>query len=107
MSPVHDYFCYECQATDECFVPLERLETEVVICTVCGREATRLMSGCGGDQSDYARVKCPTSGWYDESLNKTFYSMGEKKRYLKEKGLAEIPEGIHHVAREKRRQYFT
>jgi len=87
---------------------LERLYKEVIVCADCGRQAIRLITAPrGGDVSDYARVSCPSSGWYDESLNKTFHSQAEKRKYLKAKGYESIPEGVHGIRREKRRQYFT
>jgi len=108
MSPVHDYECPECGTIGECFVPVERLKTEVVICIDCRREAKRLVSTPkAGDVSDYARKHCPmASGWYDESLNRIFRSQAEKKRYLKEKGLAPIPEGVHGIKKDTTRKYF-
>ena len=106
--PIHDYECPECQKVGEHFVPLERLDKEVICCGDCRRQAVRLFTAPrGGDVSDYARVSCPMSGWYDESLNKTFHSQSEKKKYLKAKGLVSIPEGAHGIKKEKRRQYFA
>ena len=105
--PLHDYSCPECEKVGECFVPLERLDKEVVVCADCGRQAIRLIvAPKGGDVSDYVRIKCPTSGWYDESLNKTFHSQAEKRNYLKEKGLTQI-DGVHGIKKEHRRSYFT
>lgn len=105
--PTHDYECPECEKIGECFVPLERLDKEVVVCADCRRQAVRLITATkGGDVSDYVRTKCPTSGWYDESLNKTFHSQSEKRKYLKDNGFVQT-DGVHGIKKEQRRQYFT
>lgn len=89
-------------------MPLEKLDKEVVVCGGCRRQAIRLITAPrGGDVSDYARKNCPSFGWYDESLNKTFHSQAEKRKYLKEKNIVNIPEGVHGIKKEKRKQYFT
>lgn len=106
MAPTYDFECPECLFIGECFVPLNRLKTEVIICVDCRRQAIRLISAPrGGDVSDYARVNCPTSGWHDESLNKTFHSLSEKKQYLKEKGFVQT-DGVHGIKKERRAKYF-
>ena len=101
--PLNDYLCPECEKVAECFVPVERLDKEVVVCADCGRQAIRLIvAPRGGAVSDYERKRFPM---YDENLNKTFSSQSEKKKYLKEKGFLQI-DGVHGIPREKRRQYF-
>ena len=102
--PIHDYECPECEKVSETFVPLERLDKDVVVCADCGRQAIRLIvSPKGGSVSDYERKRFP---YFDESLNKTFSSGAEKKKYLKEKGFLQI-DGVHDIKKEVRRQYFT
>lgn len=101
--PIHDYLCPECEKVSETFVPLEKLNKEVIVCADCGRQAIRLMvAPKGGDVSDYERKRFP---YYDESLNKNFTSMSEKKKYLKDKGFVQH-DGVHGINKEKRRQYF-
>ena|SRR3990167_5827925 len=101
--PTNEYICPECEKIAETFVPLERFDKDVVVCADCGRQAIRLISASrAGDVSDYARKRFPM---YDESLNVTFNSITEKKRYLKDKGIVQH-DGIHGIKKEKRRSYF-
>ena len=106
--PIYGYYCEECDEESECFLNLEQLDKAVVCCGTCNREAKRQISACnGGDASDYARERMPLTGKYDESLNKTFYGMRDKEKYLKEKGLVAVPEGVHGVKKRKNTKYFS
>ena len=102
--PIHDYLCPECERVSETFVPLETLASDVVVCADCGRQAIRLMvAPRGGAASEYEKRRFP---YFDESLNKSFTSSAEKKKYLKEKGFVQT-DGVHGIKKEQRRAYFT
>lgn len=100
--PLHDYHCHKCGQVKECFVPLVELEKAIVTC--CHREVKRVVGyqNCG-DTSDYARKRFP---YYDESLNVTFSSTAQKKKYLKDKGL-EQTDGVHGIKKRRNTLYFT
>lgn len=103
--PIYDYQCPSCQATAECFV--HHLD-DVIICQHCQSMMRRGFTSptrIAGDGSAYAARRYP---YYDESLDQTFHSPADKRRFLKQTGYQEIPNGVFGIpTRKKSVRYFT
>jgi putative FmdB family regulatory protein len=88
--PVYDYECKHCGNSQEAFFKIGDKPDDIPC--VCGKEAVKVMSNSmvlGDDMPAWMRHR-ETLGCLQSPVEKPISSRSEYKRYLKQKGIAEV-----------------
>ena len=98
--PLYDFECKKCKNIFESFLKLENYKDKVP-CPKCKGNTEKVIT---------VRQKEPTFTdklypYFDKALNKVFHSPSERKSYLKEKDLVEVPSKDGMTRQQEREMY--